>query len=211
MLSGRYPSEQFAELRPRLTWDRTTGLLTGRPGAQRLAVTSGGTIPDRGLFGVFLAGGEGPGRRVGELDEEMVYESRVGDVFALGSSSWRIVDITRDQVLVLPAPGLPGRLPFWKGDTLGRPAELGRAHGEFVREISAHRRRGGRRTADRGRAGRVRPPQPARLPGRSSAAPPGSCRTRRPWWWNGSGMSWGTGGSSCTRRTGRRCTRRGRW
>ncbi len=138
MLSGRYPSEQFAELRPRLTWDRTTGLLTGRPGAQRLAVTSGGTIPDRGLYGVFLAGGEGPGRRVGELDEEMVYESRVGDVFALGSSSWRIVDITRDQVLVLPAPGLPGRLPFWKGDTLGRPAELGRAHGEFVREISAN-------------------------------------------------------------------------
>jgi ATP-dependent helicase Lhr and Lhr-like helicase len=137
MLSGRYPSEQFAELRPRLTWDRTTGLLTGRPGAQRLAVTSGGTIPDRGLFGVFLAGGDGPGRRVGELDEEMVYESRVGDVFALGSSSWRIVDITRDQVLVLPAPGLPGRLPFWKGDTLGRPAELGRAHGEFVREISS--------------------------------------------------------------------------
>jgi ATP-dependent Lhr-like helicase len=137
MLSGRYPSEQFAELRPRLTWDRSTGLLTGRPGAQRLAVTSGGTIPDRGLFGVFLAGGEGPGRRVGELDEEMVYESRVGDVFALGSSSWRIVDITRDQVLVLPAPGLPGRLPFWKGDTLGRPAELGRAHGEFVREITA--------------------------------------------------------------------------
>jgi len=135
MLSGRYPSEQFAELRPRITWDRTTGLLTGRPGAQKLAVTSGGTIPDRGLFGVFLAGGDGPGRRVGELDEEMVYESRVGDVFALGSSSWRIVDITRDQVLVLPAPGLPGRLPFWKGDTLGRPAELGRAHGEFVRDL----------------------------------------------------------------------------
>ncbi|HEY5882544.1 MAG TPA: ATP-dependent helicase [Nakamurella sp.] len=138
MLSGRYPSEQFAELRPRITWDRTTGLLTGRPGAQKLAVTSGGTIPDRGLFGVFLAteGGQGgAGRRVGELDEEMVYESRVGDVFALGSSSWRIVDITRDQVLVLPAPGLPGRLPFWKGDTLGRPAELGRAHGEFVRDL----------------------------------------------------------------------------
>jgi ATP-dependent Lhr-like helicase len=137
MLSGRYPSEQFAELRPRITWDRTTGVLTGRPGAQKLAVTSGGTIPDRGLFGVFLAGADGPGRRVGELDEEMVYESRVGDVFALGSSSWRIVDITRDQVLVLPAPGLPGRLPFWKGDTLGRPAELGRAHGEFVRDLAA--------------------------------------------------------------------------
>ncbi|WP_236006652.1 Lhr family helicase [Nakamurella leprariae] len=141
MLSGRYPSEQFAELRPRLTWDRVTGQLTGRPGAQRLAVTSGGTIPDRGLYGVFLASGEDPSgrgpRRVGELDEEMVYESRVGDVFALGSSSWRIVEITHDQVLVVPAPGQPGRLPFWKGDTLGRPAELGRAHGEFVRRISS--------------------------------------------------------------------------
>src|SRR6185437_15967307 len=137
MLAGRYPSDAFAELRPRLNWDRITGELTPRAGAQRLAVTSGGTIPDRGLYGVFLAGGEGPGRRVGELDEEMVYESRVGDVFALGSSSWRIVDITRDQVLVLPAPGLPGRLPFWKGDTLGRPAELGRAHGEFVRDLVA--------------------------------------------------------------------------
>ncbi len=136
MLSGRYPSEQFAELRPRLTWDRVTGALSGRPGAQRLAVTSGGTIPDRGLFGVFLASGEGPGRRVGELDEEMVYESRVGDVFALGSSSWRILEITHDRVLVQPAPGLPGRLPFWKGDTLGRPAELGRAQGAFVRRMA---------------------------------------------------------------------------
>ena len=135
MLSGRYPSEEFAELRPRLVWDRSNGELTGRPGAQRLAITSGGTIPDRGMFGVFLAGGEGPGRRVGELDEEMVYESRVGDVFALGSTSWLITDITHDRVLVLPAPGRPGRLPFWKGDGLGRPAELGRAHGKFLREI----------------------------------------------------------------------------
>ncbi len=135
MLSGRYPSEEFAELRPRLVWDRITGTLTGRPGAQRLAITSGGTIPDRGMFGVFLASGEGPGRRVGELDEEMVYESRVGDVFALGSSSWLIMDITHDQVKVLPAPGRPGRLPFWRGDGLGRPAELGRAHGAFLRDI----------------------------------------------------------------------------
>ena len=137
MLSGRYPSEEFAELRPRLVWDRATGLLTGRPGAARLAISSGGTIPDRGMFGVFLAGGDGPGRRVGELDEEMVYESRVGDVFALGSTSWLITDITHDRVLVLPAPGRPGRLPFWKGDGLGRPVELGRAHGAFLREISA--------------------------------------------------------------------------
>ena len=140
MLSGRYPSDEFAELRPRIVWDRLTGTLTGRPGAQRLAVTSGGTIPDRGLFGVFLAGAQehrgGAGRRVGELDEEMVYESRVGDVFTLGSSSWRIEEITHDQVLVSPAPGQPGRLPFWHGDALGRPAELGRAVGAFVRELS---------------------------------------------------------------------------
>jgi len=137
MLSGRYPSDEFAELRPRLVWDRVTGTLSGRPGAQRLAVTSGGTIPDRGLYAVFLASGEGTGRRVGELDEEMVYESRVGDIFTLGTSSWRIEDITHDQVLVTPAPGQPGKLPFWKGDALGRPAELGRAVGEFVRELGS--------------------------------------------------------------------------
>ena len=136
LLSGRYPSEEFAELRPRVVWDRVTGTLTGRPGAQRLAVTSGGTIPDRGLFGVFLVGGDGPGRRVGELDEEMVYESRVGDVFALGATSWRIEDITHDRVLVTPAPGVPGRLPFWKGDSVGRPAELGRAIGAFTRDLA---------------------------------------------------------------------------
>jgi ATP-dependent helicase Lhr and Lhr-like helicase len=135
MLSGRYPSDEFAELRPRIVWDRVTGTLSGRPGAQRLAVTSGGTIPDRGLYAVFLASGGGTGRRVGELDEEMVYESRVGDVFTLGTSSWRIEDITHDQVLVTPAPGQPGKLPFWKGDALGRPAELGRAVGEFVRQL----------------------------------------------------------------------------
>ncbi|HEY7047733.1 MAG TPA: ATP-dependent helicase, partial [Jatrophihabitantaceae bacterium] len=136
MLAGRYPSDAFAELRPRLVWDRLTGVLHARPGAQRLAVTSGGTIPDRGLFGVFLAGADGPGRRVGELDEEMVYESRVGDVFLLGSSSWRIDDITHDRVLVTPAPGEIGRMPFWKGDAPGRPVELGRALGAFMREVS---------------------------------------------------------------------------
>ncbi len=135
LLSGRYPSDEFSELRPRVVWDRVTGQLTGRPGAQRLAVTSGGTIPDRGLFGVFLVGEKAS--RVGELDEEMVYESRVGDVFALGASSWRIEDITHDRVLVSPAPGQPGRLPFWKGDQLGRPAELGAAIGAFTRELGA--------------------------------------------------------------------------
>jgi ATP-dependent Lhr-like helicase len=136
MLAGRYPSDAFAELRPRLVWDRESDVLHARPGAQRLAVTSGGTIPDRGLFGVYLAGGG----RVGELDEEMVYESRVGDNFALGASTWQITDITHDRVMVVPAPGSPGRLPFWRGDALGRPAELGRAIGAFTRELA--RRRG---------------------------------------------------------------------
>ncbi len=142
MLAGRYPSDEFAGLRPRLVWDRTSGMLHGRPGGQRMAVTNGGTIPDRGLFGVFLSGGQRDSagrhsRRVGELDEEMVYESRVGDVFVLGASSWRIDDITADQVLVSPAPGQPGRLPFWKGDAPGRPAELGAAIGAYCRELGA--------------------------------------------------------------------------
>ncbi|MEV0127054.1 DEAD/DEAH box helicase [Dactylosporangium sp. NPDC050688] len=132
MLAGRYPSTAFAELRPRVVWDRTDGVLTARPGAQRLAVTSGGTIPDRGLFGVFLAGAE-KAARVGELDEEMVYESRVGDVFLLGSTSWRIEDITPDRVLVSPAPGAAAKMPFWKGDSPGRPVELGRAIGARLR------------------------------------------------------------------------------
>ncbi|UJW36641.1 ATP-dependent helicase [Saccharothrix sp. AJ9571] len=137
MLAGRYPSEEFGELRARITWDRVTGELRGRPGSQRLAVTSGGTIPDRGLFTVMTPGAEGrPGSRVGELDEEMVYESRVGDAILLGTSSWRITDITHDRVIVVPAPGEPARMPFWKGDAQGRPLELGRALGAFVRELS---------------------------------------------------------------------------
>jgi ATP-dependent Lhr-like helicase len=143
LLSGLYPSDEFAELRPRIVYDRVSGELTGRPGAQRLAVTSGGTIPDRGLFGVFMVGSSptgsgGAGSRVGELDEEMVYESRVGDVFALGTTSWRIEDITHDRVLVSPAFGVPARAPFWKGDGIGRPVELGAAIGEFAREVSTH-------------------------------------------------------------------------
>jgi ATP-dependent Lhr-like helicase len=138
MLAGRYPSEDFGELRARITWDRVTDELRGRPGAQRLAVTSGGTIPDRGLFTVMTPGGaDGAGSRVGELDEEMVYESRVGDTFLLGTSSWRVEDITHDRVIVTPAPGQPARMPFWKGDAIGRPLELGRAVGAFVREMSA--------------------------------------------------------------------------
>ena len=131
LLSGRYPSEEFGELRPRLVWDRVAGTLRARDGAKRLAVTSGGTIPDRGLFGVFLP----DGTRVGELDEEMVYESRPGETFLLGASAWRIEDITFERVTVTPAPGQPGKMPFWHGDRPGRPLELGRALGAFQREI----------------------------------------------------------------------------
>src|SRR6266508_3888970 len=134
MLSGRYPSDEFAELRPRIVWDRTGGMIRGRDGARRLAVTNAGTIPDRGLFGVFLADGSG---RVGELDEEMVYEARAGQTFLLGASTWRIEEITRDRVLVSPAPGVPGAVPFWKGEGVGRPYELGEAIGRASRELVA--------------------------------------------------------------------------
>jgi ATP-dependent Lhr-like helicase len=133
MLSGRYPSDQFAGLRPRIVWDRIEGRVHARDGAKRLAVTNGGTIPDRGLFGVFLP----DGGRVGELDEEMVYESRTGETFLLGASTWRIEQITHDRVVVTPAPGQPGKMPFWKGDKPGRPLELGRALGTMVRELRA--------------------------------------------------------------------------
>ncbi|GFG72951.1 ATP-dependent helicase [Mycobacterium botniense] len=136
LLSGKYPSTAFAELRPRLVYDRDTGMVTARPGAQRLAVTSGGAIPDRGLFSVYLATDSEKLSRVGELDEEMVYESRPGDVIALGATSWRITEITHDRVLVIPAPGQPARLPFWRGDDAGRPAELGRALGAFTAELA---------------------------------------------------------------------------
>ncbi len=138
LIAGVYPSDEFAELRPRVVWDRDAGTITGRPSAQRIAVSSGGTIPDRGLFGVFLAGQEGkPGARVGELDEEMVYETRNGDVFALGATSWRVVDITHDRVLVVPAFGEVGKLPFWHGDNEGRPADLGASIGRATAALAA--------------------------------------------------------------------------
>lgn len=136
MLSGRYPSEEFGELRPRITWDRIAGTLRPRSGARMLAIANGGTIPDRGLYGVFLAGTDKP-VRVGELDEEMVFESREGDVFTLGASSWRIEEITHDRVLVTPAPGEPGKMPFWHGDRPGRPFELGKAIGRLTRELAS--------------------------------------------------------------------------
>ena len=139
LLSGRYPSDEFAELKPRINWDRVAGVISPRRASQRLAILNGGTIPDRGLYGVFLAG-DGPdatgGSRVGELDEEMVFETNPGDVFLLGASSWRVLDITRDRVIVAPAPGEPGRMPFWRGDAPGRPLEFGKAIGRLARELS---------------------------------------------------------------------------
>ncbi|HEY2013955.1 MAG TPA: crosslink repair DNA glycosylase YcaQ family protein [Bryobacteraceae bacterium] len=134
MLSGRYPSDEFVELRPRITWDRVSNRITSREGAKKIAIVNGGTIPDRGLFGVFLAGAT-RGARVGELDEEMVFESRTGDTIILGASTWRIEEITHDRVLVSPAPGEPGKMPFWHGDTAGRPSEFGQKIGEMTREL----------------------------------------------------------------------------
>jgi ATP-dependent Lhr-like helicase len=134
MLAGRYPSDEFAELRPRITWDRTRNWLTPRQGVKRIAILNGGTIPDRGLYGVFLSGATKP-VRVGELDEEMVFEARTGETFVLGASTWRIDEITHDRVLVSPAPGEPGKMPFWHGDQAGRPIEFGRQIGALVREL----------------------------------------------------------------------------
>ncbi len=135
MLSGRYPSDDFAELRPRVTWDRVNGTVVARQGAKRVAIANAGTIPDRGLYGVFLSGAEKDKARVGELDEEMVFEARAGETFLLGASTWRIDQITHDRVLVSPAPGEPGKMPFWKGEGPGRPIELGIAIGKLVREL----------------------------------------------------------------------------
>ena len=163
LLSGTYPAEEFSELRPRVVWDRASGMLRGRAGAQRLAVTNAGTIPDRGLFGVFLP----DGTRVGELDEEMVYESRVGETFLLGASTWRIIDITFERVVVTPAPGELGKMPFWHGDGPGRPIELGPCRRAPGARTALRRCGCGRGPAARAvRARRRRGRQPARLPRR---------------------------------------------
>ena len=139
LLSGRYPAGELSDLRPRLTWDRLSGKVSAREGARRIAILGGGTIADRGLFGVFLAtpGTAKTSSRVGELDEEMVFESRIGDIFLLGASSWRIEQITHERVLVSPAPGQPGKMPFWRGESAGRPLELGEEIGRMVRELRA--------------------------------------------------------------------------
>jgi ATP-dependent Lhr-like helicase len=134
MLAGRYPSDEFAELRPRLTWDRLSNKVTAREGARRVAVINAGTIPDRGLYSVFLSGAT-KGGRVGELDEEMVFESRTGDTIILGATTWRIEEISHNRVTVSPAPGEPGKMPFWKGDGPGRPAEFGEKIGKLTREL----------------------------------------------------------------------------
>lgn len=134
LLSGRYPSDEFAELRARITWDRVTNLLTPRESAQRIAIVNGGTIPDRGLYGVYLAGAEKP-TRLGELDEEMVFETKLGETIILGATTWRVAEITHDRVLVSPAPGEPGKMPFWHGDRAGRPAEFGQQIGALTREL----------------------------------------------------------------------------
>ena len=178
MLAGAYPSDEFAELKPRVVWDRVTDVVEGRRDARVVAVTSGGTIPDRGLFGVFMVGEVGtPGRRVGELDEEMVYELRAGmhgDVVVLGASSWRVEEITNERVIVSPAPGVPGKLPFWHGDAVGRPLELGQAMGAFVGELEADLARG-----EKGRGGRDRPAARDARPRRARRGQPARLSRRR--------------------------------
>ena len=139
LLSGAYASADLADFSPRIVWDREAGVLRARPGAQRLAVSFSGTIPDRGMFPVVLPEGaeEAGRRRVGELDEEMVYESRVGDVVTLGTSSWQIREIANDRVVVDRVSGRSSRLPFWRGEGPGRPASAGAAKGAFLREAEA--------------------------------------------------------------------------
>ena len=207
MLAGRYPSDEFAELRPRIVWDRTAGVIRGRSGRERLAVTNAGTIPDRGLYGVFQSGGGG---RVGELDEEMVYEAREGQTFMLGASTWRIDEITRDRVLVTPAPGAPGAVPFWKGEGIGRPYELGRKIGEATRTLSA--------LSDGGAGERLRPTTTSTTgrPGicwRSSGSRNATARCRRTGRSSssGSGMRSATGAFAFSPHSAVACTLRGRW
>ena len=208
MLAGAYPSDEFAELKARIVWDRVTGVVEGRRDARVVAVTSGGTIPDRGLFGVFIAGEAGtPGRRVGELDEEMVYELRAGmhgDVVVLGASSWRVLEIGHDRVTVEPAPGVPGKLPFWHGDAVGRPIELGQAIG-----AARPRDRGGPRPGRAWPDGRARAarrhattstrsrPRTSSRTSRTSSRSPAPCRPTGGSSSSASATSWATGGCAC--------------
>ena len=210
MLSGRYPSDEFAELRPRITWDRVHGTLSRREGAKRVAIANAGTIPDRGLYGVFLAGAIDRSR-VGELDEEMVFETPVGETFTLGASTWRIEEITHDRVLVTPAPGEPGKMPFWHGDQAGRPVELGYAIGTLVRELRGDAPR--RRPSIGWSASTIstrRRREPAPLSRRSGGR---RRRPRRPHARRSSAASTSsaTGASACSRRSAAAFMRPGRW
>ena len=204
MLDGRYPSDRFAELRPRIVWDRTEGTIHGRKGARQLVVTNAGTIPDRGLYGVHLP----DGRRVGELDEEMVYEARPGQTFLLGATTWRIEEITRDRVIVIPAPGVPGAVPFWRGDGIGRPAELGRAIGAFSREAVAREPEELAKEYDLDRARRQ---QPRRLPARAAGRRPASSPPTRRSWSSASATRSATGASASSRPSAAASTPPGAW
>ena len=203
MLAGRYPSDQFGDLRPRINWDRTEGTLKARAGARMLAVVSGGTIPDRGLYGVFTP----EGSRVGELDEEFVYESRPGETMVLGASTWRIEDITRDRVVVTPAPGEPGKMPFWHGDGVGRPAELGRAIGAFLRDVDSwtDERLAEECSLDALAVANLRDYLKEERAVTGGVLPP----TAR-WSSSASATSWATGGCACCPRSAARSTPRGR-
>ena len=204
MLDGRYPSDRFAELRPRIVWDRTEGTIHGRKGARQLVVTNAGTIPDRGLYGVHLP----DGRRVGELDEEMVYEARPGQTFLLGATTWRIEEITRDRVIVTPAPGAPGAVPFWKGDGIGRPAELGRAIGAFSREAVS---REPAELAAEYDLDRARRREPRHLPARAAGRRPASSPPTRRSWSSASATRSATGGSASSRPSAAASTPPGAW
>jgi ATP-dependent Lhr-like helicase len=212
MLSGLYPSDEFAELRPRLTWDRVANTLTARQGAKHVAITSGGTIPDRGLYGVFLAGTEkNQSARVGELDEEMVFEAAPGETFVLGASTWRIEEITHDKVIVTPAPGQPGKMPFWKADAAERTVPFGQAIGKLVREIRETPR------AEACTVSRRNMTWTSSRPRTSSSISPirrtrrARCRMTARSSSSASSMSWATGACACSRRSVGRSTRRGRW
>ena len=220
MLAGHYPGDEFAELRPRIVWDRAAGTVESRRDARTVAVISGGTIPDRGLFGVFLTeDGDADGRRAthARLGQRAAaagasaswtrrWSTRraKGEVILLGASAWRIEQITHDRVLVSPAPGEQGKVPFWKGDGPGRPIELGRALGEFTREIaetvadgSRGRKRAEKQLRERARARRARRAQPARLPGRGAVGRRARCRPTRRSSCSASATSWATGASAC--------------
>ena len=212
MLSGRYPSDEFAELRPRVTWDRVNGTVVARQGAKRVAIANAGTIPDRGLYGVFLAGAERDVARVGELDEEMVFEARAGETFLLGASSWRIEQITHDRVLVSPAPGEPGKMPFWKGEGAG-PADRARSRHRQAGTRSARRRLGRRpRIGSNASTGWTAWPRRTCFSiSTISSVPSTRYPTIAPSSSNGRPTNSGIGASPCSRHSAAACMRPGRW